>query len=92
MEIVKIVPGQSYANAVELPSNKRYANGTHKAASGNSGATRPVMSNSVRGIHAEQQKADRTLTEASRRRLVLRNGKKHWVLESDYQAGTWQWW
>jgi len=95
MHAVEVVPGQDYSSAVELPLGGKYlrhVNGTQKASSGNSGAGKPVRTASaaLKGMLADQQKLDRALTIAGQKRLVIWNGKRRWILETDYKAGTWK--
>lgn len=90
MEIIEVVPGVQFPNAVELPNkNIRWVNGRNKSSPG--GNSHPKKKNRMLipgKMSAELQKISQQQTEANRTILVLDGtGKRHWVRLADWNNG-----
>ena len=90
MKILELGPDRDFSHAAELPvKGARWINGTQKSSpSGNSGGVKParIVPNAARGVFAEQQKADRKITEQHQRILVLHHGKARLMTRKEFEV------
>lgn len=89
IETVSITPGVSFGTAQEIPcSTARPATKQVGSKSSGNGVKRQKNVITVPGkLLGELQRADREITAANKKVMILVNGKRRFVREADYRAG-----
>jgi hypothetical protein len=89
MEIVELVPGVTYPDAIELPNrNRQWVKGKNKSSpSGNNLAKKNNRMVIPGKMTVELQKLAQQQTRRNQMVMVLSGGKRRWVRKETLEAG-----